>query len=104
MEKTMRNHGFSVAFVLPHATEHDDDEDALAREHGHEDGSEDSGRLLDLRIKLAKAELKHLEAIRDGDEAAAAKAGAEMQRLDRAVTALQGHGSDEEDDDHGEHG
>jgi hypothetical protein len=95
--------GIGITIFSPFAHE-PDGEDDLQREH---DGEKQhfahvSEGELDLRIKLCKAELAALKALRDGNEPLARKHNAEMEKYDKALLKLRGRDKEDDDDDQAE--
>ena len=96
----MRQHHVRFAVLIPHASEHGD-EDALEREapahHPSADEPLDERGHLKLLLRKAETEVAYYRACLRGDEQAAEEANTEWQRLDKQ-TSKRGPVHDEPDD------
>jgi len=98
----MPRHGFSVAFMIPHAHEGPEDEDELQRERPshHPDPQDhvDDRGYLKLWLKQNEAENIYIRALLRDDQQTAERANAEVQRLDRLMHRHQPRAEEDEDE------
>jgi hypothetical protein len=85
--------------IIHHSPFADEDQQDEQPRHFAREGGSDYGRLIDLHIARAEAELRFWEAHKTGDKKAADKAATEGERLSKQITAMCGDDDERGDND-----